>query len=119
MKIKVIVDKKPYNCLNCDLARQYVDTNWACSVTRRHIVTANPIPDWCPLEVETDGWKEVEDGLPKNPGWVIAEDNRGEVYPCIYEDSQWLNDIQEELPSGCFIVRWKELPKAQVEAKDE
>jgi len=55
MKVKrVIVDKKPYNCLNCDLSRQYVDANWACSVTRRHIVTANPIPDWCPLEDALD-----------------------------------------------------------------
>lgn len=56
-------------------------------------------------------WTEVVDELPNNPGWVIAEDNRGEVYPCIYEDGQWLNDVQDELPTGVEIVRWRELPK--------
>lgn len=52
-------------------------------------------------------------------GWVIGMDNRREVYPCVYEDGQWLNDVQDELPTGCKITHWQPLPEALKEVKNE
>ena len=118
MKVKrvIISGKKPSVCTFCRF--EYI---WKCVLKnkRLYVEDLGKIPSWCPLEVETDGWTEVDDGLPKNPGWVIAEDNRGEVYPCTYEDGRWLNDVQDELPSGVKIIHWRPLPEAPKEVKGE
>lgn len=54
-------------------------------------------------------WIPESERPPEPLGWVIGMDNRREVYPCVYEDGQWLNDVQDELPTGCKITHWRPL----------
>ena len=110
--LRVIVDEMPKNCRCCIYASGLAFHCNAFSDWRE--ITRPVKPSWCPLEVETDGWIP----LPELPNWVIGVDNRGEVYPCVYEDGRWLNDVQDALPTGCVITQWRPLPEAPKKVKE-
>ena len=52
--LKVIVDEMPKRCAHCDLSKQTYDFRWYCPAIKKYIQITEPIPDECPLEVETD-----------------------------------------------------------------
>ena len=123
MKIKrVIVDEMPKCCVHCDLSKQTYDFRWYCPAIKKHIQITEPIPDECPLEVETDGWFAVSERLPDDGVEVLGYFEHGDywtwdivAYYC--DPNVWTAD-DHVLRNGA-VTHWRPLPEAPKEVKDE
>lgn len=54
-------------------------------------------------------WISVKDRLPELPNWVIVCDANGDVYPGLYQDGTWYDDVCERAMH--IMSYWTPLPE--------
>jgi len=119
--LKMIVDEMPEGCSKCGLMGAWFYTIRDKYFRPEYHLTR---PDWCPLEVETDGWIAVSERLPEDDTLVCVFCNGQVSYGKHYKNSvKWILEGQYEFGewSGAYhtVTHWRPLPEAPKEVKGE
>ena len=128
MKIKrVIVDEMPEGCSKCGLMGA-----WSCTIRDKYFRPEYHLtrPDWCPLEVETDGWIPVSEKLPEDGVLVLIShkfNGKNLVDEAIHYSSfdsgcpcWFFNGFARHKGEGEYeeFTHWRLLPEAPKEVKE-
>ena len=117
--LKVIVNEKPKNCYDCQL---HGTVNGICYGVADLAPASGNIPDWCPLEVETDGWFAVSERLPEDMKVVLLATKHGLALTGKHQSQvpQWEASEGYYYHGGSYdwVTHWRPLPEAPKEVKE-
>lgn len=113
--LKVIVDEMPKKCdQECPF-----ECDWQCRAhdwEQLYAEDFGKIPSWCPLELETDGWKPVSEKPTKSMYVLICHVGDDYARTSWYSENEgdfyWWGDKQD-------LDLWRPLPVAPKEVKNE